>query len=109
MGRNLRSTRKGKDANKDYSKLNEGSRLLEEDEVEPVPTSSSKKASKKQKALAKQKKSKQQQEEPAQVASARGSDDDIDSGDSIFLTNRSRGFFVAFWHMETGHHIMGTT
>ena len=94
MGRNLRSTRKGKDANKDYSKLNEGSRLLEEDEVEPVPTSSSKKASKKQKkALAKQKKSKQQQEEPAQVASARGSDDDIDSGDSIFLTNRSRGFF----------------
>ena len=82
MGRNLRSTRKGKDVNKDYSKMNEGPPLPEEDAIEPMPVSKSKKTSKKQKkALAK--KSKQQQEEPAQVALALGSDDDTDNVDEI--------------------------
>ena len=92
MRRNLRSTRKGKDASKDYLKLSEGSPLPEEPEVVAMTTTSSKKLSKMQrKALAK--KSKQQQEvKPAQGPSTRGADEDINSSgdemcDELLLEN----------------------
>ena len=64
-GRSLRSTRKGKDANQDWSKLNEGSPLP--DECEPaVPTTNSKKSLRKKKKAAK----KQQQKQPSPPPSA---------------------------------------
>ena len=80
MGRNLRSTRKGKDVNKDYLKLNEGSPLPEEEECSPLPAPKlSAKLSKKQKknrkkALAKQQLSKN-------PSSGHASDGDVVSTD----------------------------
>ena len=59
-GRSLRSTRKGKDANQDWSKLNEGSPLPDE-VADLAPTASSKKSLKKKKKAAK----KQQQKQPS--------------------------------------------
>ena len=61
-GRSLRSSRKGKDANKDWSKLNEGSPLPEEEELKIVPTASAKSLKKKKKAANKRRQ--QQQKQP---------------------------------------------
>ena len=75
-GRSLRSTRKGKDANKDWSKLNDGSPLPDE-VTEIVPTAISKKSSRKKKKAAK----KQQQKQPSPVLSSHEHEHDGDSND----------------------------
>ena len=77
-GRSLRSSRKGKDANKDWSKLNEGSPLPEEEEIKMVPTAKSQK--KKKKAANKKQQQQQQPIEPSPIPSCNESvHDDGDS------------------------------
>ena len=75
-GRSLRSTRKGKDANKDWSKLNDGSPLPDE-VTDPVPTANSKKSLRKKKKAAK----KQQQKQPSPIPSSHEHEHDGDSND----------------------------
>ena len=88
-GRNLRSTRKGKDAHKDWSKLNEGSPLSDPEPEEFIPAAASKTNKKKKKKAAKKQKNSTTTELQAALAVTNVDDENSVNADTSEGESRS--------------------